>query len=189
MTARGPRPGDPTDPAPAGPADRALSLLRLSMGVIWSMNLVFILAPANRFFPTFASTASSYGTTTVLGPGVANFVSAYPAIFASLIALTTAFLAASLLLGLATRWACVLGGVFSAVLLITQWNATFYFPGGTDVGPHPIYMVVYVALASANSARFYSLPAYLARRSRSSSRFGSSLPVPRRTAAPTSGRP
>jgi hypothetical protein len=150
-------------PATRSRSDEALSLLRLSMGVIWGGNLLFILLPANQFFPTFAATATGMARTTLGGPGLASFVSSNAVLFSAAIALATGYLALAFLLGVTTRVACVVGSAFSLGLLIAQWGATFSIPGGTDVGPHPIYLVAYLALAWSDSARFYSLPALLAR--------------------------
>ncbi len=120
-----------------GRAALAVEVLRIGLGLVWAMNLVFIVDPANQFFPTFSSTASSYAPTTLGGPGLAQFVAAHGAVFSVLIAVATAYLAFAFLTGTTTRWACVVGFFLSGFFLVTQWGSTFYFPGGTDVGPHP----------------------------------------------------
>lgn len=110
--------------------------------------------------------ASSYGPTTLGGPGFANLVAANPTFFSWLIALATAYLAFAFLVGFTTRLACVVGFVASTAFLLTQWTATFRFPGGTDVGAHPLYLAIYVALFVGGAGRFWSLDAWIWRTGR-----------------------
>ncbi|MCI4330943.1 MAG: hypothetical protein L3K19_03750 [Thermoplasmata archaeon] len=139
------------------------TVLRLSLGVAWALNLVFILDPANAFFATFADTASGFGPTSVGGGGLARFVAGHSALFALLIAGTTAFLAVAFLTGRATRLGCVVGLSFNSVLLLTQLGSVAVMQGGTDIGPQPLYLAMYLALlvnarpecgAIGNPARF-----------------------------------
>ncbi len=146
-----------------GRAALAVEVLRIGLGLVWAMNLIFIVDPANQFFPTFSSTASSYAPTTLGGPGLAQFVAAHGAVFSVLIAVATAYLAFAFLTGTTTRWACVVGFFLSGFFLVTQWGSTFYFPGGTDVGPHPLYMLLAVGLFLAPAGRSWALDPYLLR--------------------------
>ena len=139
----------------------AIELLRIGIGVIWVMNLVFVVDPRNNFFGTFSQTALSYAPTTAGGPGLANFVSGNPAVFSLTIALVTGYLAIALLLGLTTRLACYVGIGLSAVLLITQVGSTFLLPGGTDVGPHPLYLLVYTILILGGAGQTLSVDSWI----------------------------
>ena len=157
---------DPPSSAPArmgGRAGLAVEVLRIGLGLVWAMNLVFIVDPANQFFPTFSAAAASYAPTTLGGPGLAQFVAAHGAVFSVLIAVATAYLAIAFLTGTTTRWACVVGFFLSGFFLLTQWGATFYFPGGTDVGPHPLYLLLAVGLFLAPAGRSWALDPYLLR--------------------------
>ncbi|HKS59923.1 MAG TPA: hypothetical protein VJS68_04005 [Thermoplasmata archaeon] len=143
-------------------AQNALLILRLGLGVIWSANLIFILLPSANFFGGFASLAEGYASSSLIGPGFALFVARHAIVFSLVIAATTAYLSVAFLLGLTTRWACVVGAAFSTFLLLSQWGATFAFPGGTDVGPHPLYLGVYLALAWGRADRYHALDLKLA---------------------------
>ncbi|HEV2165624.1 MAG TPA: hypothetical protein VGS23_01395 [Thermoplasmata archaeon] len=136
----------PTATNPKWGGRHSIELLRVGAGFIWLINLLFIVNPQNQYWSTFSSTALSFAPTTVGGPGLAQFVAAHPLLFAWGIALLTGYLAVALLLGLTTRLACFLGSFFSAILLATQFGSTFLFPGGTDVGAHPLYILVYAVL-------------------------------------------
>ncbi len=166
------------------PRHRALGieLLRIGVGLVWALNLIYILAPANSWFADFGATAQSYGPTTVGGPGLANFVAAHATVFSWLVATVTAYLAVAFLLGATTRIACMVGGVFSAVLLATQVGSTFSFPGGTDVGEHPLFLVIYAALVIGGAGRALSVDRRLAEAlaHRQARRVAQGLPVPAR---------
>ncbi len=144
----------------------AIDLLRVGMGAIWALNLVFIVDPSNRFFPTFESVALSFAPTSLGGPGVANFVAAHPGIFAAITAFLTAYLAVAFLLGVTTRLACVVGGLASIVFLLTQWLSTFGVPGGTDVGPHPLYLLVYLVLYLGGAGTYVAVDHWIWRTGR-----------------------
>ena len=60
-------------------------------------------------------------------------------------------------MGLTTRFACDVGIVFSAALLATQVGSTFSVPGGTDVGPHPLYLLIYGTLILGGAGRYLSV--------------------------------
>lgn len=134
----------------------AIEILRIGVGIVWAMNLVFVVAPANDYFGNFGAMARSFAPSTLGGPALANFVADHATVFSWMIALLTGYLAVAFLLGLTTRWACLLGGVFSAVLLGTQFGSTFIFPGGTDVGEHPLYLVIYFCLVYGGAGRSLS---------------------------------
>jgi len=132
----------------SGPA-RGVEFLRLGLGLVWLANLVFIVDPANRFFPTYSDTVLSYGPSTPVllgGAALTGFVAAHAGLFAALTALVTAYLAAAFLSGITVRPAIVVGSIFTVLLLVTQWGQTFGMPGGTDVGPMPLYLLIYAFL-------------------------------------------
>jgi hypothetical protein len=143
------------------PGGTSIDLLRIGMGIVWALDLIFILDPANQYFPTFASVAQGYGTQTYGGPAIANFVAAHAPVFAWLIAIATAYLAVALLLGITTRLACGVGIVASAFFLLTQFNMTFMIPGGTDVGAHPLYLLAYLVLIAGGAGRYFAADAAL----------------------------
>ena len=134
-----------------------LELLRMGVGLVWVANLLFIVDPANAFFATFSSAARSYASSTFGGSGLATLAANEPTLFGFAVAITTAYLAAALLLGLTTRLSCWVGIAFSAILLLTQVGSTFVMPGGTDVGPHPLYLLIYVVLLAGGAGRTWSL--------------------------------
>jgi hypothetical protein len=74
------------------------------------------------------------------------FVAAHAPVFAVLVAAGTGYLALAFLLGATTRIACIVGAVFNASLLVTQIGGLLTIPGGTDIGPQPLYLLVYAAL-------------------------------------------
>ena len=155
----------PAQPPPRAHADHrqlALELLRIGMGAIWAVNLVFIVFPPNQYFPTFRSTAASFAPTTIGGPGLADFVGSHATVFAWGIAVATAYLAVALLLGLTTKWACIVGAIASGLFLVTQIGSTFQVPGGTDVGPHPLYLLVYLILFAGGAGHALALDPQLA---------------------------
>jgi uncharacterized membrane protein YphA (DoxX/SURF4 family) len=141
-----------------------ITALRIGIGIVWAVNSLFILLPSNQFFATFSSTAASFAGSTLGGPGIANFVASNAGAFSVVLAGVTLYLAVALILGLTTRVACVVGVVFSLFLFLTQFGVTFFFPGGTDVGPHPIYILVYVALLIGQAGRTFSVDSWLSAR-------------------------
>ncbi len=142
----------------------AIEMLRIATGVIWLVNLLFIVLPSADYWSTFTSVAQSYSPITLGGPGFAIFVAANSLVFAWLIAFVTVYLAVALILGVTTRLACVVGTAFSLVFFITQWGATFMFPGGTDVGAHPLYIVIYAALWIGGAGQSWSVDGRLWKR-------------------------
>ena len=146
---------------PPGNPMRGIELLRIGLGVVWAVNLLFIVLPAAGYWSTFQGAAQSYGASTLGGPGLAGLVAAHATLFAWLIALTTAYLAAAFLLGVTTRLACGVGAVMSIAFFVTQFGATFVFPGGTDVGPHPLYLAIYAALWVGGAGRVWAIDGML----------------------------
>ncbi len=157
-TARAERPLDRLRTLWTGdPKGVSLDLLRIGMGFIWALNLIFILDPANQYFSTFSSVADSYDTQTLGGPAIPDFVVAHAAVFAWLIAVVSVYLAVALLLGFTTRLASLVGGVASVFFLWTQFLMTFMLPGGTDVGAHPLYLLIYVILFVGGAGKYLSV--------------------------------
>jgi len=144
-------------------ARRALLALRLGIGVIWTLNLVYVLLPANSFFPAFADTASSFGPTTLSGPGIATYVASHSGFFSVGVAVVTAYLAAAFLLGASTKVACLVGAGFNVTLLVTQFGQIAMIPGATDVGPQPLYLAIYVALFLSAGIEPLSMDRWFAR--------------------------
>ncbi|HXQ49256.1 MAG TPA: hypothetical protein VN842_05745, partial [Thermoplasmata archaeon] len=120
-----------------------------------------ILDPANNYWSTFSTVALSYAPSTIGGPGFADFVSSHALVFSWVVALVTGYLALALTFGLTTRIACFLGSFFSAVLLATQFGVTFFFPGGTDVGEHPLYILIYLGLLLGSAGSSFSVDGWL----------------------------
>jgi uncharacterized membrane protein YphA (DoxX/SURF4 family) len=136
------------------PEGVSVDLLRVGVGAVWFLNLLFVLIPSNQFFPTFEAVTLSFGPTTLGGPGIANFVAANAVVFAWVVAGLTGYLGVAFLLGMTTRLACILGGVASILFLITQFSSTFTTPGGTDVGAHPLYLLIYLILFLGGAGRY-----------------------------------
>jgi len=153
--------GEMQEPRRPDPRAISLEMLRIGMGIIWALNMVFIVLPSNQYFSTFASTARSFAPTSVGGPLLADFVGAHATVFAWGIAILTAYLSVALCLGLTTRWACSVGIIASVIFLGTQFASTFQTPGGTDVGPHPLYILVYLILLVGGAGRYWALDARL----------------------------
>ena len=152
---------DPADAA-AHRASITIELLRIGVGLVWALNFVFIVSPANNFFGGFGQIALSFAPTTLGGPALAQFVATHAILFSWLVAVVTGYLAFGLILGLTTRWVCLVGGIFSAVLLGTQIGSTFVFPGGTDIGEHPLYLLIYIVLVFGGAGQAYSMDHWIA---------------------------
>ncbi len=149
-------------------AGRTLDILRILLGLIWAVNLLFIFLPVSwaYFWSSFRDTAYSYAFSTLGGPGLADFVAANPTVFGWSIVVASVYLTVALLLGFTVRLACVVGLIMSVVFFLTQWYSTFVFPGGTDVGPHPLYLAIYVALFLGGAGRYWSVDGWLWRSGR-----------------------
>lgn len=140
------------------PKGMSIDLLRVGMGLVWALNLIFILTPSNQYFTMFQSMAGGYSASSLGGAGFANWVAGSPTFFAWAIAILTAYLAVAFLAGFTTRFACVAGAVASLAFLLTQFYTTFALDGsGTDVGPHPLYLLVYLILFAAGAGQYFAL--------------------------------
>jgi uncharacterized membrane protein YphA (DoxX/SURF4 family) len=136
----------------------SVDLLRVGMGLIWALNCIFILAPSNQYFAGFEGVASGFGPTSLGGPGIAMFIVANATVFAWVIAIVTFYLAVAFLAGVTTRLACVVGTLASIAFLVTQFDVTFSLSGnGTDVGPHPLYLLIYVILFTGGAGQYVAL--------------------------------
>lgn len=149
---------------PSDPSALGLVSLRIGLGLVWLTNLVFIFDPANQFFSQFSSTASGYAGESLGGSAFPQFVAEHPDLFAGLIAGISVYLAVAFLFGVTTRAAAVIGMAFAAALLVSQFGGTFVIPGGTDVGPMPVYIAAYAALLLGRAERHGSLDAWFGRR-------------------------
>ncbi len=154
----------PHRPLPRASPASGLLVLRLGLGAIWALNFLFVLDPSNGFFSGFSATAQSFASTSLGGPGFAEFVAAHSALFGATIAITTLYLAVAFLLGVTTRTACLIGFVFNTALLVTQFGTIVVIPGGTDVGPMPLYLVMYLTVLAGGAPGRYSLDAWWASR-------------------------
>lgn len=153
----------------AGPVSlerRGLDVLRILIGVVWAANLLFIFLPAADYWGTFGNVAAGFGSSSLFGSGFASYVADHALLFSWIIALVTGYLAFAFLFGFTTRLACAVGFAASVAFLITQWETTFAFPGGTDVGPHPLYLLIYFALFVGGAGRYWSLDSWVWRRGR-----------------------
>lgn len=152
--------GPQSSPAVERP-QRAIDLLRIMLGVVWAGNLIFIFVPGADFWNQFSAVASSYGPTTPSGSGLTDFVASQPLLFSMLVAAVSVYLAVAFLAGFTTRLACAIGFLGSLVLFWTQYGSTFTVPGGTDVGAHPLYLAIYVALYVGGAGRLWSVDSWL----------------------------
>ncbi len=142
----------------ADPKGMSLDLLRVGIGIVWSLNLLFILAPSNGFFSHFKNAAAGFESSTLGGPWFAGYVSAHPVLFAWGLAFLTGYLAFAFLAGFTTRLACFVGEIASAFFLITQFGSTFALNGtGTDVGPHPLYLLIYLILFAGGAGQYVAI--------------------------------
>jgi len=159
--------GSPAPSTGISEGERAIEILRVGLGVVWVLNLLFIVVPASDYWGSFPAVAASFGASTPGGPGFASYVAAHSLLFAWIIAIATAYLAVAFLFGVTTRLACIVGIMASAIFLWTQYSTTFAFPGGTDVGPHPLYIVMSVILLLGGAGRYWSLDRWFWRSKRS----------------------
>lgn len=136
---------------------RSVEILRIGLGLVWFANFFFIVYPANNYFGLFSSIARTFAPVSFGGPGFPDYVAAHPWFFSWAIALATGYLAFAFTLGLTTRIACFVGGFFSAVLFAIQFGSIFAFPGGTDVGEHPLFILISGVLLVGGAGRTLSL--------------------------------
>ncbi|MGA8603896.1 MAG: hypothetical protein WB788_02370 [Thermoplasmata archaeon] len=151
--------------SPSGPGrkghGRMIEVLRIGLGVVWLANFFFIVYPPNNYFGDFSSVALTFAPVSFGGPGFPQYVAAHPLFFSWLIALVTGYLAIAFTLGLTTRIACFVGGFFSAVLFAIQIGNIFAFPGGTDVGEHPLFILISAVLLVGGAGASLSLDEWI----------------------------
>jgi hypothetical protein len=160
MGSQGTPVGSPSG-VPANASDGGMLALRLGIGLAWALNFLFVLLPSNQFFSGFGGTAASFGPTSLGGAGLATFVAGHAWLFSWGLAITTGYLAIAFLLGISTRTACVVGLVLNSLLLLTQYGSIVVIPGGTDIGPQPLYLIVYIALFLGNADQIASVDHWL----------------------------
>lgn len=160
---------------------RMIEILRIGVGIVWFANLFFIVYPPNNYFGYFSTLARSFAPVSFGGPGFPDYVAAHPLFFSWLIALVTGYLAFAFTLGLTTRLACYVGSCFSAVLFAIQIGTIFVFPGGTDVGEHPLYILISAVLLVGGAGESLSLDAWVRTEW---SRYRASRPAVARPAVP-----
>ena len=179
-------PVDPHPPPPVAstrrPRGRMIEVLRIGLGIVWFTNFFFIVYPPNNYFGDFSSIARSFAPVSFGGPGFPDYVAAHPLFFSWLIALVTGYLAVAFTLGITTRIACFVGSFFSAVLFAIQIGSIFVFPGGTDTGEHPLFILISGVLLVGGAGSSWSLDAW----SRSAwARYRAARPTVTRPAVPT----
>jgi len=140
---------------------RMIEVLRIGLGIVWFANFFFIVYPANDYWGNFSATALTFAPVSFGGPGFPDYVAAHPLFFSWLIALTTGYLAVAFTLGLTTRIACFVGSFFSAVLFAIQIGTIFIAPGGTDVGEHPLYILINAVLLVGGAGQAWSMDAWI----------------------------
>src|SRR5208282_5346195 len=140
---------------------RMIEVLRIGLGIVWIANFFFILYPPNNYFGDFSSIALTFAPVSFGGPGFPQYVAAHPLFFSWLIALVTGYLALAFTLGLTTRIACFVGGFFSAVLFAIQIGSIFVFTGGTDVGEHPLFILISAVLLVGGAGASLSLDEWI----------------------------
>ena len=160
----------------ARPRVRMIEVLRIGLGIVWIANFFFIVYPANDYWSDFSGIARSFAPVSFGGPGFPDYVASHPLFFSWVVALTTAYLAVAFTLGLTTRIACFVGSFFSAVLFAVQIGTIFVFPGGTDVGEHPLFILISGVLLVGGAGQSLSLDAWIRE---SWARHVASRPAPR----------
>jgi uncharacterized membrane protein YphA (DoxX/SURF4 family) len=138
-----------------------IEVLRIGLGIVWLANFFFIVYPPNNYWGEFPSLARSFAPVSFGGPGFPDYVAAHPLFFSWVVALTTGYLAFAFTLGLTTRFACFVGSFFSAVLFAIQIGTIFIFPGGTDVGEHPLFILISAVLLVGGAGSSLSLDAWI----------------------------
>ncbi len=141
--------------------NRTIEFLRIGLGLVWFANLFFILYPANDYWGYFSGIARSFAPVSFGGPGFPDYVATHPLFFSWVVALATGYLAFAFTLGLTTRIACFVGSCFSAVLFAIQIGTIFVFPGGTDVGEHPLFILISGLLLVGGAGRSLSLDEWI----------------------------
>jgi len=161
---------------------RMIEVLRIGLGIVWFANFFFIVYPPNNYWGGFSGIARSFAPVSFGGPGFPDYVASHPLFFSWMVALVTAYLAFAFTLGLTTRIACFVGSCFSAVLFAIQVGTIFVFPGGTDVGEHPLYILISGVLLVGGAGQSLSLDAWIGD---AWARYRASRPVVPRPATPS----
>ncbi|MGD0249673.1 MAG: hypothetical protein ABSB97_02115 [Thermoplasmata archaeon] len=138
-----------------------IEVLRIGLGLVWFANFFFIVYPPNNYFGNFSSIALSLAPVSFGGPGFLDYVAAHPLFFSWAVAIATGYLAFALTFGITTRIACFAGSFFSAVLFAIQVGSIFVFPGGTDVGEHPLFILISAVLLVGGAGRSLSLDVWM----------------------------
>lgn len=138
-----------------------IEYLRIGLGIVWFANFFFIIYPPNNYFGEFSGIARSFAPVSFGGPGFPDYVAAHSLFFSWLIALATGYLAIAFTFGLTTRIACFAGSFFSAVLFAIQIGSIFVFPGGTDVGEHPLFILISAVLLVGGAGSSLSLDEWI----------------------------
>lgn len=155
-------PANPTAPGPEGSRHgRMIEVLRIGLGIVWLANFFFIVYPPNNFFGEFSSIARTFAPVSFGGPGFPDYVAAHPLFFSWVVALTTGYLAIAFTFGLTTRLACFVASFFSAVLFAIQIGSIFVVPGGTDVGEHPLFILISAVLLVGGAGASLSLDEWI----------------------------
>ena len=147
----------PLSERPRRPPRRMIEYLRIGLGLVWFANFFFIVYPPNNYFGEFSAIARSFAPVSFGGPGFPDYVAAHPLFFSWLIALVTGYLAVAFTFGLTTRTACFVGSFLSATLFAIQIGSIFVFPGGTDVGEHPLFILISAVLLVGGAGSTLSL--------------------------------
>jgi len=160
---------------------RMIEVLRIGLGLVWFANFFFILYPANNYWGEFPSVARSFAPVSFGGPGFPDYAATHPLFFSWLVALITGYLAIAFTFGLTTRAACFVASFFSAGLFAIQIGSIFVFPGGTDVGEHPLFILISGVLLVGGAGTSLSLDEWS---QRAWSRYRSAHPRAERPATP-----
>ena len=139
---------------------RMIEVLRIGLGLVWVANFFFIVYLPNDYWGQFPGIARSFAPVSFGGPGFPDYVASHPLVFSWLVAGITGYLAVAFTLGLTTRIACFVGSFFSAVLFAIQVGTIFVFPGGTDVGEHPLFILITAILLVGGAGQSLSLDAW-----------------------------
>jgi hypothetical protein len=160
---------DPGSPSGSGPAratrgwghGRMIDVLRIGLGLVWFANFWFIIYPPNDFFGEFSTITRSFAPVSLGGPGFIDYVAAHPLFFSWGVAIVTGYLAFAFTFGLTTRIACFVGAFFSAILFAIQIGTIFVYPGGTDVGEHPVFILIEAVLLVGGAGQSLSLDEWI----------------------------
>lgn len=147
-----------------GNATRGIELLRIGIGMVWALNLLFLVLPVSGAWSSLRGVALSYGAVTLGGPGLLGLVGAHATVFAWLIALAAAYLAVAFLFGVTTRLACGVGAVLSVAFFVARFGSPLVSAGGTGVGPQPLYLAIYAALWIGQAGQLWAIDGQLWKR-------------------------